>query len=372
MFVPNNLLEEYEDYKETWNCLAAIEKLKQHSTKNSFTENTTEIMEDEALNTIENKDNIYEFGSIQEMNYRTEAINFGSSSDMIINFMEGDLKENLHFQDIKIKDNLNKQTSRTNSFKCDVHECDKQHLDFKSSRELKSHQKLEHSTLFCPQCNFVSLSEIDHLSHDCSKRHKCNECQRVFSTSHELKSHSYIHSGEKPHMCDFCGKGFRQRATLDRHKLTHESKRNFACNICHKKFKFKHYLVNHKLLHSGVKPHMCTYCGMKFAQNANMLKHIKQQHTNEKSHICNICGKGFVQPYYLRRHMNSHKQNQKDRTSMEMLIESNTGSDEQIGIRSCPCILCSVTCKGPTELQMHMKKHHDEVMIVTEKYDHDV
>ena len=49
---------------------------------------------------------------------------------------------------------------------------------------------------------------------------------------------------------------------------------------------------------------------------------------------------GFVQPYYLRRHMNSHKQNQKDRTSMEMLIESNTGSDEQIGIRSCPCILC--------------------------------
>jgi len=268
-----------------------------------------------------------------------------------------------------IPDNDNSQKSKCKSktesetnLICNVTNCTKVNVPFKTVKELKNHHKEEHSGQFCNKCNSVSNSEADFVTHNCNKRYKCKVCQRLFSTSHELKSHSYIHSGEKPHMCDFCGKGFRQRATLDRHKLTHESKRNYDCDICLKKFKFKHYLVSHKLLHSGVKPHMCTWCGMRFAQNANMQKHIRQQHTHEKAHVCKYCGKGFVQPYYLRRHMSCHKEANTEKATLDMLVESHTSSDEQTGIRTFSCIFCSVTCKGQLALKAHVDKHHQDIV----------
>jgi hypothetical protein len=128
--------------------------------------------------------------------------------------------------------------------------------------------------------------------------------------------------------------------------------------VCGKKFKFKHYLVSHKLLHTGDKPHMCTWCGMKFTQNANMQKHVRQKHTHEKSHVCRYCGKAFVQAYYLRRHLNSHKEAAMERDTLAAMVETHTGSDEQIGIRTAACRLCSATCKGAKELGEHMVRHH--------------
>jgi len=128
--------------------------------------------------------------------------------------------------------------------------------------------------------------------------------------------------------------------------------------MCGKKFKFKHYLVSHKLLHTGDKPYMCTWCGMKFAQNANMLKHVRQKHTNDKCHVCHYCGKGFVQAYYLRRHLNCHKEASLEKATLAMLVESHTGSDEQVGIRTHSCRLCSATCKGELELEEHFRNHH--------------
>merc|ERR1719483_282763 len=254
------------------------------------------------------------------------------------------------------------RTASEKILRCDLNSCAQGSFIFKTPRELKIHKKEAHANLFCSMCNALSNSEEELATHNCSKRYKCRLCQRLFSTKHELKSHSYIHSGEKPHMCDFCGKEFRQRATLDRHKLTHESKRNYDCDICHKKFKFKHYLVSHKLLRSGVKPHMCTWCGVRFAQNANMQKHIRQQHTLDKSHVCKYCGKGFVQPYYLRRHMSCHKEASTEKATLDMLVESHTSSDEQTGIRTLSCIFCSVTCKGQQGLKNHVNKHHQDIL----------
>ena len=34
------------------------------------------------------------------------------------------------------------------------------------------------------------------------------------------------------------------------------------------------------------------------------------------------------------------------------------GSDKQCGIRILSCHLCSVTCKGQEELDLHFSKHH--------------
>ena len=255
----------------------------------------------------------------------------------------------------------------TPSYCCYVEDCDQSDRKFPSNAELRRHQKETHRSLYCESCNTVSNSVADQLSHNCSKRHKCLVCARLFATANELLHHKYIHTGEKPHVCHICGKDFRQRATLDRHKITHDNKREHECQVCHKKFKHKHYLASHKLLHEGVKPHICSWCGLGFTQNSNLQKHVRQKHTQERAYVCTKCGKGFVQPYYLRRHLKSHKgagaeveeEEMEERARFDFLVGSE--QSDQCGLRVVSCQLCSATCKGPAELEKHLAKHHSSL-----------
>ena len=75
----------------------------------------------------------------------------------------------------------------------------------------------------------------------------------------------------------------------------------------------------------------------------------------------------FVQPYYLKRHMKSHKEYRynyvDDRTLEHATLvgdDEHAGSDQQCGIRKASCHLCSATCKGQEELDLHFSKHHVE------------
>ena len=295
--IPSPLLETSNLHEETWSASTAVKKTRRKALENGSHEVEDEIgveafesikreevqEEDFCLPTWNDLDNVDE-----------DPINFQEQHTMTVNHLIDTevLNDEFRMPASPKKAMAKSRTFSETNLRCVINSCAMGNHTFRTPKELKTHHREEHANLYCSKCNAVSNSEEDLLTHNCSKRYKCKQCQRLFSTNHELKSHSYIHSGEKPHMCDHCGKGFRQRATLDRHKLTHESKRNYDCDICHKKFKFKHYLVSHKLLHTGVKPHMCTWCGLKFAQNANMQKHIRQQHTHEKSHVCKYCGKG--------------------------------------------------------------------------------
>jgi len=374
--IPAPLLETSNYYEETWSASTVVRKTKGRALENGSREVEDEIGV-EAFESIKREEVQEEDICLPTWNdlddIDEDPVNFhennGSTIDHLIDTEV--LNDEFRMPEIPIKAVTKRRTFSDTNLRCVINSCEMGNHTFRTPKELKIHQKEKHANLYCLKCNAVSNSEEDLLTHNCSKRYKCKQCQRLFSTNHELKSHSYIHSGEKPHMCDHCGKGFRQRATLDRHKLTHESKRNYDCDICHKKFKFKHYLVSHKLLHTGVKPHMCTWCGLKFAQNANMQKHIRQQHTHEKSHVCKYCGKGFVQPYYLRRHMSCHKEAEAEKATLDILVESHTSSDEQTGIRTYSCIFCSVTCKGHLELEKHIVKHHQDMLNRTESMKHE-
>ncbi|ORY12462.1 hypothetical protein BCR34DRAFT_461923, partial [Clohesyomyces aquaticus] len=52
-----------------------------------------------------------------------------------------------------------------------------------------------------------------HLS---DRQFRCNGCGKCFVREHDLKRHSYTHSGNEPHKC-LCGAGFIRYDAFTRH-----------------------------------------------------------------------------------------------------------------------------------------------------------
>ncbi|KAI7697432.1 hypothetical protein SSS_08357 [Sarcoptes scabiei] len=102
------------------------------------------------------------------------------------------------------------------------------------------------------------------------KPHLCPQCQKSFSSTHQLAQHNRIHSGEKPYGCSFCERKFKQ--------LSH--------------------LQQHTRLHTGERPYKCD-CGRSFIQLSNLQQHMKTHISepinskSEKNFFCVHCGKGF-------------------------------------------------------------------------------
>jgi len=68
------------------------------------------------------------------------------------------------------------------------------------------------------------------------KPYECSLCQKRFSTTISLKTHSYTHTGERPHRCPQCPKTFATSSKLSRHVVTHSEKRPYPCDLCPKTF----------------------------------------------------------------------------------------------------------------------------------------
>ncbi|KAI5643264.1 zinc-finger double domain-containing protein [Phthorimaea operculella] len=76
-------------------------------------------------------------------------------------------------------------------------------------------------------------------------------CNRSYTSAHNLTVHFRNHTGERPHKCSDCNKRFTSKTTLN----------------------------DHKRIHTGVKPYMCTICGAQFTTN-KLKAHLR---THDKS-----------------------------------------------------------------------------------------
>lgn len=150
----------------------------------------------------------------------------------------------------------------------------------------------------------------------------CEVCDRIFGSSHNLKRHVMIHTGEKPFKCNICGKCFREFSTLKKHHVTHtQSTTSMYKNRSTNGQNSNRYMMSH----TDNSLHQCSLCGKKFIDPANLAKHLQVVHihlnagsdsisltldndysTTISMRRCPHCNKQFRSQQHLQSHMLTH------------------------------------------------------------------
>ena len=94
-----------------------------------------------------------------------------------------------------------------------------------------------------------------------------------------MQVHSrYIHLSQRPYKCEECEKTFIRSDDLKRHYRNHR----------------------YKELNKG--KHMCSLCGKQFNNTGQRLRHERFSHMDIRNHPCEHCGKKFHTPQQLKRY----------------------------------------------------------------------
>ncbi|ODM90576.1 Zinc finger and BTB domain-containing protein 17 [Orchesella cincta] len=155
------------------------------------------------------------------------------------------------------------------------------------------------------------------MSHTGEKRFACQQCNRGFANSQNLKTHTYTHTGERRFPCTKCSKRFTNMTNLRTHLVTHTGEKNFLCNLCGASFSQRNTLDFHLTSHSNNRPHSCGQCTRAFKTTRDLKKHCRT-HTGVLPFWCTICERRFLRQDNLQRHYRTvHK-------PLEKLVSSTT------------------------------------------------
>ncbi|KAF0303414.1 Zinc finger protein 3 [Amphibalanus amphitrite] len=162
----------------------------------------------------------------------------------------------------------------------------------------------------CDTCQRSFSTEALLMRHNCrdktsTQRCVCDICGRGVSCPQALRRHRLQHLEERPAKCDTCGAAFIDDVALSKHVLTHSDEKPFLCDHCGKGFRFKDYLVRHTRFHTGERPYPCSACDKRFATSDTLHRHFLI-HTGEKPYVCEMCGRPFRQAQQLKTHMKIH------------------------------------------------------------------
>lgn len=163
---------------------------------------------------------------------------------------------------------------------CDV--CGKK---FGRTCSLQLHMKMAHEDLprfVCDVCGKSYKSDrylqMHKLRHTMERKIKCGDCDKMFYTERDLKSHVRQHSEElsRSYRCNHCEKGFLNMSVLKEHiQVRHTGERSFACDMCERSYFRRRELVEHQRSHTGEKPFSCEICLRMYQRKTTLLTHMK-------------------------------------------------------------------------------------------------
>lgn len=144
---------------------------------------------------------------------------------------------------------------------------------FAQKRNLQNHMKMHvRPPSVCRYCDkqfLLDTSLTQHLKrHEGDNAEKCPQCAVQFADTQTLTKHmNRVHSAAKTYRCEQCDKTFSKSSDLRKHARKHSGERPYTCNVCEKTFAHQTSLRNHRAVHTGDRPFQCSYCGQGFSFN---------------------------------------------------------------------------------------------------------
>lgn len=176
-------------------------------------------------------------------------------------------------------------------------------FEYVANGELGTHIRFHHDKNYLPgmcpicgivlQCKYGLQTHIKNV-HEGARDHKCDECDKTFKLSFNLKKHKISAHGEGPKVfqvvCDQCGKVCADKVSMRIHiRKDHQKERNYKCSVCGRAFFTKTILRNHERgVHQIGNEFPCPHCEKNFA-NAYSLKVHVDLHLNKKRFHCREC-----------------------------------------------------------------------------------
>lgn len=241
--------------------------------------------------------------------------------------------------------------TRSKQLKCPI--CEK----FYTKRDiLNFHIKQMHGTdedkpYQCDICSkrYVRLESLAihvkvHMSKEEREKfriHKCDQCDAVFSTKHNVKNHKkYKHQGEYAYFCAGCAKYFKSRLDYEIHRRNvhdDDGPDRAQCHICSRWFSHEKALRNHiRDTHNPGTPFVCIHCNHQTKSRQALRSHIKMKH-EERKYRCDYCEKAFQTPRRLNEHLTVH-----------------------VGGTLYSCGFCEKTFNSNSNMYKHLKAMHPE------------
>uniref|UniRef100_A0A1Q3FW78 C2h2-type zn-finger protein n=1 Tax=Culex tarsalis TaxID=7177 RepID=A0A1Q3FW78_CULTA len=165
-------------------------------------------------------------------------------------------------------------------------ECQICHRRFAQSGNLQLHLRIHNDErkYQCEICSklFRTSSNLHahRKTHSEERNNPCNLCERAFRTAQELRNHAETHKPVKSYVCRLCdNKAFHKQSYLNSHiKTVHIGVKRHRCQDCGKIFSNSSNLIAHRRTHNGDRPYACQECEAKFTQSPALLRHIKAKH----------------------------------------------------------------------------------------------
>lgn len=211
-------------------------------------------------------------------------------------------------------------------------------LNLKTSKHVEC--TYEGCAFFCP--NQSRMDKHVNEVHLLIKPFPCEHCDKAFSNRVHRRDHiNAVHLGIRPFMCETCGQSFSRRYNLNKHKMGSNCKNPVDSNDGEEKEKERNANATKQ-----EKMYSCDMCGKSYLYKQSLTQHIASIHLALKPFQCDECGQTFTQKHHLRCHR----------------VRVHEAGDDVMPFQ---CHICMSRFVVETSWKYHMRKYHDENVVVT-------